>query len=394
MFVGYFSLGSVFYVWDLLTMGVTHGTTEELVRTAAAQRYYVLGHGAFVHGLLWAMDYRRSGEWKLTYDTGSSTVLLGGAAVAMAAGIVIGQIPGLGQFSVKLENVAAVAFIIAFAHAIREGRDLTLLLGAGGYGYILFYTLLSGWKHLTIFAVGLLLVALYPYYKRTVVTTGLALTLVFMTVLPAYNTIFRSLSWRGEVSAQEAAEIAVERVQEGTVNIKEVSWRFLTERVTTIGLFTDYIQDTPRNRPYYGFQLVRQGLYSILPRALWPAKPNTERQVMQRVYENNVVQTYSDVSAKPKFIVDAYLSGGVIGVLIGCLIFGWAASVTSRYVEMWFGGYEFGGKILYTALFTGVWLTPSFEFLFNTIFWSCVLTLMLGAGLYMLGVLHRRSTRF
>jgi hypothetical protein len=89
--------------------------------------------------------------------------------------------------------------------------------------------------------------------------------------------------------------------------------------------------------------------------------------------------------------VDAYLSGGALGVFIGCLLLGGAVSLTSTYAEAWFGGYKIGGQVIYTSLFAGAWLTPSFEFLFNTIFWSCVLMVLLAFGLYLLGFLHRQA---
>ncbi|WP_118828446.1 exosortase Y-associated Wzy-like protein [Salinibacter ruber] len=390
MFMAYFFSGSIFHVWNVLSSPSIYGPAEELARTAAAQRYYVLGHGAFAHGLLWTMDYRRSGEWELQYDMNSSSLLLG-AAIALGSALFISQIPGMGQFVGKLEKIAAVALIIGLADAIRKGNRSLLLLGAGIYSYLLLQTFLSGWKHLTIFVTGLLLVALYPYYKRTVVVTGLALGLLFVTVLPAYNSAFRNLNWRGEVSAQEAAQTAIKRVQEGEIDVGEVSWRFLTNRLTTVNLFANYIEHVPRDRPYYGFEIVEQGIYAIVPGVLWPNKPNSEELAMQRAYESDAVQPYSGVSAKPKFIVDAYLSGGALGILFGFWVIGWAAGMTSSYVERWLGGYEIGGRVFYTALFTGAWLTPSFEFLFNTIFWSGVLAVMITVGLYLSGVLHRRS---
>src|ERR1041384_7826367 len=71
IFVSYGSLTSVFAM--LGALGYRYAVPqpffvpdERYVQLLAqAQRYYVLAHGAFVAGLLIAMDYRRSGEWRL-----------------------------------------------------------------------------------------------------------------------------------------------------------------------------------------------------------------------------------------------------------------------------------------------------------------------------------------
>jgi len=391
MFAGYFCLGSIFYVWDLIAFESIYRPASELSRTAAAQRYYVLGHAAFVHGLLATMDYRRSGEWDFELNVDPSTFFLVGGAAVYAVSLGVSFVSGLHQFVVKLEGMAAVSAIIGFATALREGNGPTLLAGSGLYAVMLFGALLSGWKHQLIFLVGLLLIVLFPTYKRTTVTIGLIAAVVFVTILPAYNNIFRSLSWQNNISAKVAAQEAFDQVRDGKVDVGKMSWRFLSDRLTTVSLFNDYIEHTPQQHPYHGFSIVEQSIYSVIPRVFWPSKPNTEQLVMQRVYENDAVQEYSEVSAKPKFIVDAYLSGGALGIFIGCLLLGCAVSLTSTYAEAWFGGYKIGGQVVYTSLFAGAWLTPSFEFLFNTIFWSCVLMVLLAFGLYLLGLLHRQD---
>ena len=108
----------------------------------------------------------------------------------------------------------------------------------------------------------------------------------------------------------------------------------------------------------------------LVPRIFWADKPNMERLSMERVYELGIVEDYSAVSAKPKFVVDAYLSWGVWGVLFGGLLYGMLASAASRLAERWFGGYLLGSGLVYTALFREFWMSNSFEFFFNTILWS------------------------
>lgn len=391
IFAGYFCLGSIFHVWDLLSLSPRNYMPGELQRTAAAQRYLVLGHAAFVHGLLVTMDYRRSGEWSFQVRMSREMWFLVGGGGAFVLSFLCGQIPGLGQFATKLQMIALVAVIISLGYAIREGSRTVATVSGALYGVLLIGAFLSGWKHQVILAVVPLLFVLYPRYKRKVIVAGGVLAILFVTVLPAYNAVFRNLSWQRQADAQQAASEAFEKVTEGRINIEEVSWSFLSERLTLIELFTDYIEHTPQENPFYGFAIVKQGMQSIIPRVLWPSKPNTEKLAMKRVYENQVVAQYSDVSAKPLVIIDGYLSSGAFGVFLTCFLFGGVASIASKYAEIWFGGYSGGGQVIFTSLFGWPLFTPSFEFLFNTVFWSFVLMALLAVGLRFLGILQRGS---
>lgn len=393
MFAGYLCLSSVFYVWELVVMGggelAGAGAATDIEYLAAAQRYSVLGHAALVHGILATMDYRRSGEWSIASDLPRSRLFLAVAVGAVVAGFVVGQLPGLGQFVGKLRALAAVAGIIGVAYALREGDSLMILLGVGLYGWILVESLLSGWKEAPIVAVGLLLIALYPTYKRSTVVAGMGAVVVLVSLLPAYNATFRQLNWNRGVPAEEAAQEAIERIESGEVDPAETAWGFLTGRLTLIGQVAQYAKYTPEKRPYYGFSIVAQGARAIVPEAFWPGKPATERIVMERVYENQVVSPASSTSAKPPIIADGYLSGGALGVLLVCFVLGCVAGAASRVAERWFGGYEIGGQIVYVALFGTALLTASIEYLMNTLFWSFVLMGLLAFGLWLSGFLQR-----
>jgi hypothetical protein len=199
--------------------------------------------------------------------------------------------------------------------------------------------------------------------------------------------VVRGLNWQGNVEASEAAEVALERVLSNDTPMAKVNWRFLTNRFSEIGMFTDYIDYVPEERPYYGLTLVGHGAMGIVPRVVWSGKPDMERLAMERVYEAGVVEEYSSVSAKPKLVVDAYLSGGTFGVFLGCLLYGMLASWASRLAERWFGGYLLGSGLVYTALFKVFWLTNSVEYFFNTVFWSFLLMAFLFGGGRLLGIL-------
>lgn len=389
LFAAYFCLTSVFYVWDLLSgAAAVGGLSTELRHVAAAQRYYLLGHAAFVTGILVAMDYRRSGAWSFETTLRRSTFVLTLAAGALVVAVVLNQIPGLGQFVGKLRRVAGIGAILGFALAIRDADWTIVLIGGGAFGIALVFALLSGWKEDIFAIVALLPIFLYPKYERGAILLG-AVGLVFLaTVIPAYNSTFRQLHWRQDIEAQEAAVTAYEQITAGEINLEEEAWRFLSGRASEIKHFVDYVQHTPSQRPYYGLSIIEQSLYNIIPRVFWPEKPSMERLAMQRVYENRVVPTTSGVSAKPQTIIDGYLSGGIFGVFLTGLILGLLASWASRLCERWLGGYEIGGQVVFLALFSSLVTTNSYEFVTNNVFWSFVLLTLMFLVLHYLGVLR------
>ncbi len=396
LFAAYLCLSSVFYVWDLFVLGGGGGiysSTVDIEYIAAAQRYSVLGHAALVHGILATTDYRRSGAWTLSVDLPLPRLFLATGVGAVGLAFVFAQLPGLGQFVGKLRALAAVAGILGFAYALRRGDGLMIWAGLVLYGWILVESFLSGWKEAPIVAIGLLLFSLYPKYKRTVTVAGIGALLFVISVLPAYNSTFRQLNWNQGVDAQQAAQEAIERIETGQVDLGETAWDFLTGRLTLIDQVAQYVDHTPEHRPYYGLSIVEQGVLSIVPGVFWPGKPATERIVMERVYENQVVSPASSTSAKPPIIADGYLSGGALGVLLACFLLGCVAGWGSRYAERWFGGYELGGQVVYLGLFGTTLLTASIEYLMNSLFWAFVLMALLAVGLWLAGILHWTGER-
>ena len=93
---------------------------------------------------------------------------------------------------------------------------------------------------------------------------------------------------------------------------------------------------------------------------------------MQRVYDAGVINSGSNVSAKPAFIVDAYLSFGGVGVFVFLFLYGAIAQLISTKAEILFGGYILGTALIFSGLFQIMWRGLSFEFIINTVFWSYI----------------------
>jgi len=227
--------------------------------------------------------------------------------------------------------------------------------------------LISGFKEPVIVSILLVCIFMYPYYRRTILIAGLPLIYVCFFVIPIYVNTFRGLINDGDVTSLiEARDEAISR----TLESKESNWDFLTGRLSEIGMFTTYIETTPRKNPYYGTKIVEQALIVLVPRIVWKEKPVTEEMVMQRVYDAGVVNTLAKVSAKPMYIVDGYLSGGIFGIILSLFVYGYALQWMCGIAESWFGGYFLGTAIMFNGLFPILWRGLSFEFILNTILYS------------------------
>ena len=376
VFVGYMAVTSIFHFLDLhgyfyfAHSAVAEAARRQVALTAEAQRYYVLAHAAVATGILVFANYRRSGEWTLRPDIDRPWFVFYLACGLLVVTQALKWGPGLGQIQGKLAVLALVASVLSLALAIVRERTRLILPSGLLYGFNLFEAFLSGWKEEVLVVFLLLGIFLYPFYKRTVTVLVPAGVIALLTILPTYAGILREMNWRGDVQAQEAAEVALERTLDGDVNLARQNWTFLTNRLSLIGMFTEYLENVPEHRPYYGMEIAKNGVMGVVPGIVWPGKPSLERLAMERVYENGIVKRQSNVSAKPPFVFDAYLSFGAPGVLFFCFFFGAIASFASRLAERWFGGYLLGSGLVYTALFRVLWKPASFEFFFNPVFWS------------------------
>lgn len=378
VYAGYTALTSIFYFLDLNGYYYfSHnpfgaGSPQELALAAEAQRYYLLSHAGFSTGVLLLMDYRRSGEWTLRLDIDRTSFVLYLAGAFLVAAQVVRLLPGLGQFAFRMNMVALVASVMGFALAIIQNQRTFMLLGGGVYALSMAQAFTTGRKSEVIVLFLLFAIFLYPVYKRTILTLAPIGLVLLLAILPAFVNVVRTLNWRGNVEADKAAQVAFDRVFSEETDLARTNWHFLTRRFSEIGMFSQYIDRVPEERPYYGLKVAENGLMAIVPRAVWAEKPSLEAMSMSRVYENDIAEPHSRASAKPKFVVDAYLSWGPLGVLIGSLLYGMVASIASRLAERWFGGYLLGSGLVYMALFRILWMGNSFEFMFNALFWSFV----------------------
>ena len=244
------------------------------------------------------------------------------------------------------------------------------------YAFNFYQALTSGFKEPIIISTLVLGVFLYPNYKKFVTLTFVPFIVLLFIFLPTYNSIFRQNAWSGDVDADAASQLALDAALSSD-NRDNSNWTFLSYRLSEIDMFTEFAKSTPNKVDYYHTQLLEQSAMALVPRIFWPSKPITEDLVMERVYDAGVINRNSNVSAKPAFVVDAYLSYGGVGVFIFLLLYGAAAQLISVKAEKLFGGYILGTALMFSGLFQIMWRGLSFEFLINTVFWSYISMLII-----------------
>lgn len=394
IFAGYMACTSIFYFLEVLGYknfeippAFFSIDKQELELLAKCQRFYCLGHAAFVSGLLLTMNYDRLTVYRLSIKD-QATFLAIVALICLPVSTSFLLIPGLKQFYYQFNSLSFIAGTLALAYAIPLKKVSNTILCSFLYFSNFTQSLLSGYKEPIIISVVVLGVFLYPFYKKTIFITFIPILLALFIILPTYNQVFRTKAWGGEENAKEASDAALNAVLNSETE-ESTTWEFLTGRLSEVQMFTIYVNTTPYPTDYYGFELLKQAFIVIVPRIFWPSKPITEELVMERVYNAGVVTRGSAVSAKPPLVVDGYLSGGGLGVFLTLLIYGLVAQLISMKAERLFGGYTLGTALIYSGLFQILWRGLSFEFIINSVFWSFVSMMIIFKILRMLNIIVR-----
>src|SRR6185503_6850304 len=385
---------SIFYFMNLLGYEDFHKANnlyfvvdqQKLELTAQCQRYYSLGQAAFVTGMMATMKYPIEKKYRADNQKLANTLLVI-AVISLPVAILFLSVPGLAQFYYQFTSLSFIAGTLALAFAIPLKKIWNTLFCLFLYLSNFYQALISGFKEPIIVSVLVLGIFLYPSYKKVVTLVFIPALLLLFMFLPTYNQIFRENNWSEDVNADAAYKIALDATLKSQQSGQSSNWMFLVNRLSEIDMFTDFVKSTPDYVPFYGLQLVKQSAIVIIPRMLWPSKPITEDLVMERVYDAGVIRRGSNVSAKPTYIVDAYLSGGAIGVFIGLFLYGAVVQLISQKAEKLFGGYMLGTALIFTGLFQIFWRGLSFEFLINSVFWSYVIMFLIFRILKQTGIL-------
>ncbi|TDO23160.1 exosortase Y-associated Wzy-like protein [Pedobacter duraquae] len=384
VFAGFMCSTSIFFFMDHLgyqyfsrvngQFFIPNALTENI---AACQRYCLVAHVALVTGLIWATKLDLKIKYIFKVDTDKILIQICGFSYLL--GIVLSRISAVVQFSYMFIFMSLFAGSLTLVKGIVKKRPNLVAIGGGVFLFNLVAATLSGYKESVINNLLILVFLLFPYYKKFILLISIPLICLLLYILPTLANTIRSQSWSGETTAEEARDDAYDVLtNEDNINdIHETNWQFLTNRLSEINMFTQYVEHVPSAHPYYGFEILKDSFYALIPRFLWSGKPNTEQVSMERVYESNVANRLSSVSAKTRPVVDGYLSAGVFGIFVSMLIYGYLTQWLCNQAESLFGGYEMGCIIVFNGIFQQLWRGNNWEFLLNNILYGYILLVVL-----------------
>lgn len=377
IFAGFMCSTSIFYFMEHLGYEyfnkisvIPFEVTEKTYIIAKCQRMCLLAHAALVTGMILQIKPLPVIKHKLNINLDFFLIWL--CIGAYLIGAATSKISSIAQFSYGLINISIACSALVFVRGIVQRKTGYMLFGGGLFFFNFLASTLTGYKESIIINVIIISFLVYPYYKKLILTLAIPTVYILLYILPTFTSIIRTQNWSGEKSASQARNEALNELlsSEHEEGIDQTNWGFLTNRLSEISMFTEFVKHIPEEREYYGFEIVQNSILAIIPRAIWPNKFITEKISMERVYEAGVASKASKVSAKTRPVVDGYVSAGFIGVFISIFIYGWIAQWICNKAEEWFGGYELGCIVLFNAIFQNLWRGNNFEFLINNIFYG------------------------
>ena len=398
IFVGLMSGTSIFYFLNHLgyyfweNQGMQDFVpNEETFLLAACQRLYLFAHASLLLGMM--LKLKRGVEIRYTLVGDPDQFLIPGLLISIVVMLIFSHVPALNQIAVILIPVPKIIAAVVSLKGLREKRPVLILLGALLFLYSLYQATTTGYKEATFVHLIILGFVFYPHYKTLVIGLAFPVILTLLYILPSWNNTVRSEEWMVQGVSEEAKTKALEIVLQDDNDelLRSDSWEFLVNRFSEINMFSKFLTRVPDRHPYYGTEIVGNAIYALVPRFLWPEKPNTEMQSMERVYEAEIVSRTSAASAKTRPVVDGYLSAGHIGIFILMVGYGMSCQALANLAESLFGGYQMGCVIIFNGLFQQLWRGNNLEFILNNVLYGLIIMLLLFYILKYSGLIIRYS---
>ncbi|MFN0293144.1 hypothetical protein [Pedobacter helvus] len=375
LFFGYHSISNVFYFMD--TMGyyyfektILPVDIHLLKKLASIQNYVLFAHATYLCGALPQIKkYNFASPFKINIKVHYYLIY----AIAMLVTSYILNTTPLALFASYLNALGTFLALLYAVDAIKNKTHLPFAIVL--VCYLMLNALLSGMKENIILIIIFLMANLYTLYRWKPIALFAPFLAIFFYYYPSLNNNYRKLAWDEGVSTYDAASEVLKDDNIQSLTIEENNWVFLTNRLSEISMAVDYFDYVPDRHPYYGFDIIIDGIKLLVPRALFPDKGSPDILAMKRATDAGAIQLNENdyTSAKPQTLPDAYMSGGLFGVIITFFLFGWLSTRISIWCEKLFGGYEIGSILIFQSFFSLFNKGGCFENLIGSLFWSLIL---------------------
>lgn len=385
-FAGYNCLTSIFYFADLngyffLERIGMEMTTDSGYLVANCQRYYVLAHAAFIHGMLIVLPRYNKIIYKNNVNVTSDLL----TKIMIGAYILLFIIRLSGVFS-AIQGTINMLFIMASALlvtiSLEEKRNIfrSIII----YLFVFSLGLATGMKGAIVTSLLVLLVNLFSRYRLITIV----LTIIFLnsiSYIPIISKQVREATWYdGQGTALDGLENAYKEItsiktEEESEKLKKEEWLLLTHRLSEISMFVQYTEYVPQQRDFYGLEIIKDAFMGLIPRGIRPDGKSIDETAMERAYAAGALDRFvgqAGTSAKPSMVADSYLMGGELGIFLVALLYGLIAGIMSIICETYFGGYMIGTALIYNSCFMIFWSGSCTENMFSGIFYACIAVLL------------------
>lgn len=383
LFAGLMCVTSIFYFWNHLGFvyfrNISHDQfhiNQETILLARCQRMTLLAHTALVWGML-LLPSKSIVQYKCSLPI--EHLLLWISLVALPSAYALNFFPALSQLKLYLLALAGTAQTLLLIRGLVKKNLVYICYGGVTFLILLGNATLTGFKEIILLHIITFCFLAFPYYKKTVTLLFFPVIYLLLYVLPTFTTVIRTLSWEGKKSADIARTEALDLISQPqkAALLEQNNWMFLTKRFSEITMFCKYLETYPDDKPYLGMQILDNAFVALIPRVVWPDKPNTEKISMERVYEAGVIHRASSTSAKTRPVIDGYLSAGLIGVFFTMLVYGIIVQTLANAAERLFGGYSLGCTVIFNSIFQPLWRGNNWEFLLNNLVYGCIIMIFL-----------------
>lgn len=376
LFFGYNSIANIFFFSDTLGFYYFEQINNAkdyllLHKLAVIQNYVVLAHAVYLCGILPGIKYYSTNKlrYKVTLQQKSYAIY---AIALLVMSYALNKSP-LAFFAFYLNSLGSFLALFYVVNSLKNKSHMPFAIIF--LIYLVGNALLSGMKENVVLIVIFLLTNLFTIYKWKPIILATPLLMAFAYYYPSINNNYRKLAWNEKVDSYEAASEVLKEENIQSLTIEENNWAFLTTRLSEVSMAVDYFDYVPEKRDYYGFSIIIDGLKLLAPRILFPDKGSPDVSAMKRATDAGAIQLNENdyTSAKPQTLPDAYMSGGLIGVIVTFFLFGWLSTKISLWCEKLFGGYEIGSILIFQSFFSLFNKGGCFENLIGSLFWSLIL---------------------
>ncbi len=234
------------------------------------------------------------------------------------------------QFVVFAADLAMYGIALLFTLQLAHRLNLLYLLAL--WGVLVPARLLVGLSSgatAQVLSVGLTLLVLYSEVRGRLWWSAILAGAIGVAVLRPLMSPFRGLTWSG---GAEAGVSTVQRLKifggvakgaaEGRFGSYDTLTQFAATRLCVTCTFADVLRQTPAIVPYWGGATYYPILFKPIPRLLWPGKPQEETgQDFGHRYGYLSLNNHETSYNLPQ-TVELYANFGVVGVIVGSLLFG------------------------------------------------------------------------